>query len=533
MRTPTAWPFTIVLSLVLLALSPSTARSHNTSPATQGSEELLLRLDRELEQRETYNRAYARTLDSLAELVDDETRPHAERLALRLRLADRYRQFDVLEATLHYEAGAKWAEHHGNDTLATLFHLRHATYMPLQGYVTVATREIGSLDTAKMSLWMKAQYYDAKRQLYRYAEDAYEDFPDGSRRFHEMSDQAQGRLIDLLDESSPLYALNLGEWNMRHGRQAEAKRQLLELVAKIPDDGNLYARAASMLAQIADTENDTDDYRKWLAASALADTRSATLEVSSLQLLGQLLFHDGDVERAHRYLTFALQNAVDAHATLRILQSSKMLPLIEQAHNAETRASDRRVAVAVAVLVVLVLALGALLYVLFRKVGKLHALSSKLAEANRVKEYYLTQFLTMSSFYMDKLSTFARIVQRKITAGASADLLKSIGSSKFIDEQSRDFYRVFDEAFLRIYPDFVDRVNALLRPDSRLEAPEAGLSPELRLLALMRLGIDESARLAQMLNYSINTVYAYRNRLKNRAVSRDTFEADIQAIDKS
>lgn len=105
-------------------------------------------------------------------------------------------------------------------------------------------------------------------------------------------------------------------------------------------------------------------------------------------------------------------------------------------------------------------------------------------------------------------------------------------SGKFVEEQSREFYDVFDNAFLHIYPDFVERVNALLRSDAQIEL-QAGelLNTDLRILAFMRLGIEESARIAQILNYSLNTIYAYRNRLKARAINRDTFEADIMTID--
>lgn len=104
-------------------------------------------------------------------------------------------------------------------------------------------------------------------------------------------------------------------------------------------------------------------------------------------------------------------------------------------------------------------------------------------------------------------------------------------SGKFVEEQSREFYDTFDKAFLHIYPDFVEQVNALLKPDERIELRDGELlNTDLRILAFMRLGVDESTRIAQVLNYSVNTIYSYRNRLKNRAVNRENFENDIMKI---
>lgn len=132
---------------------------------------------------------------------------------------------------------------------------------------------------------------------------------------------------------------------------------------------------------------------------------------------------------------------------------------------------------------------------------------------------------------MDKLSQFNKIVMRKIATGQADDLLRMTRSGKFVDEQSKEFYEVFDNAFLHIYPNFVEDVNELLRPECRivLKSNEM-LNSDLRIVALVRLGIEDNNRIAQVLNFSLNTIYSYRNRLRNRAINRDTFERDIMRI---
>jgi len=144
---------------------------------------------------------------------------------------------------------------------------------------------------------------------------------------------------------------------------------------------------------------------------------------------------------------------------------------------------------------------------------------------------YISQFLQLCSIYMDKLNQFCKIASRKLAAGQSDELYRMTKSGKFVEEQSSEFYEVFDNAFLHIYPDFVAQVNVLLRPDCRIELrPGELLNTDLRILAFMRLGIEESARIAQVLNYSLNTIYSYRNRLKARAVNKETFEKDVMNI---
>lgn len=132
---------------------------------------------------------------------------------------------------------------------------------------------------------------------------------------------------------------------------------------------------------------------------------------------------------------------------------------------------------------------------------------------------------------MDKLNQFSKMVNRKITTGKVDDLYKITKSGKFVEEQSKEFYDVFDNAFLHIYPGFVAGVNALFRDEEQIMLQnEEKLNTDLRILAFMRLGIDDSSRIAQILNYSVNTIYTYRNKLKNKAKVRESFDSDIMKI---
>ena len=134
---------------------------------------------------------------------------------------------------------------------------------------------------------------------------------------------------------------------------------------------------------------------------------------------------------------------------------------------------------------------------------------------------------------MDKLEDFNRLAGRKIAAGQVEELHAMIKDRKVLTAQNNLFYEMFDEAFMNIYPSFVSDVNDLLCEDKQFSLPDKPrLNMELRILAFMRLGIVDSAKIAKFLSLSLNTIYAYRNKMRNRAKNRETFEEQVQKIGK-
>ena len=233
-------------------------------------------------------------------------------------------------------------------------------------------------------------------------------------------------------------------------------------------------------------------------------------------------------------MSTALSSSVECGAALRTIDTSQGLAVIEEAHNASIDRFRKRTYTAIAMMALLVIGLIATLVFIYYEIVKMKRLQQSLRQANKVKEIYISQFLQLCSIYMDKLNQFSKIVTRKLSTGQVDDLYRMTKSGKFLEEQSQEFYNVFDNAFLHLYPDFIERVNELLRPDCQIELqPGEILNTDLRILAFMRLGIHESSQIAQVLNYSINTIYSYRNRLKSRAISRDTFEERIASIGSS
>ncbi len=487
--------------------------------------EAFKELDRQLDLRNEYLDMRQSRIDSLAL----KHRGAPGNSSLLLELSEAFIGFDNDSALKYLTCGVDKTE--GVEKMR--FTWLRSSLLPLAGFFQKAEDDFQSIVPDSVPLHLLPSYYDSGRQLYSYLSAFFESYPGPKALYASKALEFQQKLLDVLPHDSAEYKYNLGEYYLLTGSDVRAK-VLLQEILDTPAGEKFSARAAHHLAIISRNEGDNDSYAYYLARSAIADLKSATREVASLQELGGEVHASGDISRAHRYLAVAVENAVECGAPLRMIESSKSLPIIERAHNAHIKSWRRNTYWIMACMAVLLLGLGATLFLLHREMKRMSALRNKLKAANYAKEIYISRFLELCSIYMDKLNQFCKISTRKIAAGQTDELFRMVKSGKFVEEQSKEFYDVFDNAFLHIYPGFVDEVNTLLLPESKIELKEGEkMNTDLRILAFMRLGIDESAKIAQVLNYSLNTIYAYRNRLKARAINRETFEADVMKIDSN
>lgn len=483
----------------------------------------LSQLDQSLAKRQNFIDQRQAQIDVMVDSLSVEP----QSLDLILQIAQAYTAFNN-DSALHYlSRGQALAE----GPARYPFTLRKAALLPLGGSLRQAIDEYESVDTLDLPSSLRPLYYEAARQMYSYIASSpsvdEKSREESRRREHE----SQRRLIRVLPEDGIDYKYNLGEYYYTSGENGRARALLEHVMVSEPTSSNLRARAAHHLASLANEEHDNDAYLYYLTQSAIADASSATREVTALQELGHQLFSMGNVDRSYDYLSQALANAVECGASLRIIESSRSLPLIERAKAAQLERKERTITIIIAFLVLILLGLAGSLMMLRLEIGKMRSLQQRLRDANRTKDVYISQFLNLCSIYMDKLTQFCNIANRKISTGKVDDLYRLTKSGKFVEEQSKDFYEVFDNAFLHLYPDFPKQVNALLREDAQIALNEGErLNTDLRILAFMRLGIAESSRIAQVLNYSVNTIYAYRNRTKARAIDRDKFETQIMQI---
>lgn len=537
--TPVPMKFISAFLLTLTSLLPCTASSFTDRDV----ERSLIQLDNELKHLDHYLEKRVSRLDSLKKVRRGlEGKDTVAWLETTMEIAKGYNSFNNDSAIIYYTKGYDAALEIATatppsplastaDSLQAEFRLRRATYMSLSGFVSDAVNEYEAVDTSRMNDGLKATYHESGRQMYYFISSYYGGWLETYDYWNNRSIESQRQLIPLLDPASNEYHLNLGEYFYNIREYARSREILLNLIGKIKKDSPTYAIATHILASIALTRGDRNEHLYFLTQSAIADTRQATLEVTSLQELAGVLYQMDDKRRAHEYISVAMNNAVESRASVRMMKTTELLSLVEGDHNSQIALWRTWMYAIIAVLVMCMFALIVSIFFLRRQLTRVARMKQELQDANQTKDVYLSQFLSLCSIYMDKLKQFGKVVNRKISAGQVDDLYKLTKSGKFVEEQSADFYKVFDDAFLHIYPNFVESVNSLLRPEERIVlADDEQLNSDLRILAFMRLGIDDTTRVAQILNFSVNTIYAYRNRLRNRAINRATFESDIMAI---
>lgn len=537
--TPVPMKFISAFLLTLTSLLPCTASSFTDRDV----ERSLIQLDNELKHRDHYLEKRVSRLDSLKKVRRGlEGKDTVAWLETTMEIAKGYNSFNNDSAIIYYTKGYDAALEIATatppsplastaDSLQAEFRLRRATYMSLSGFVSDAVNEYEAVDTSRMNDGLKATYHESGRQMYYFISSYYGGWLETYDYWNNRSIESQRQLIPLLDPASNEYHLNLGEYFYNIREYARSREILLNLIGKIKKDSPTYAIATHILASIALTRGDRNEHLYFLTQSAIADTRQATLEMASLQELAGVLYQMDDKRRAHEYISVAMNNAVESRASVRMKKTTELLSLVEGDHNSQIALWRTWMYAIIAVPVMCMFALIVSIFFLRRQLTRVARMKQELQDANQTKDVYLSQFLSLCSIYMDKLKQFGKVVNRKISAGQVDDLYKLTKSGKFVEEQSADFYKVFDDAFLHIYPNFVESVNSLLRPEERIVlADDEQLNSDLRILAFMRLGIDDTTRVAQILNFSVNTIYAYRNRLRNRAINRATFESDIMAI---
>jgi cell division protein FtsL len=292
----------------------------------------------------------------------------------------------------------------------------------------------------------------------------------------------------------------------------------------------------------------------------MSDIRAAVKDNASMAALSTLLYNENKIDRAYEYIKFSFEDAAYFNSRLRYMQISNILPVVTAAYQSKSdkqKAHLRNLLIIISLLSIVLLLSILFIYNQVKKLAKarkelqtvnlklrdlnvhlsdantrLNELNNELSESNHVKEQYIGNFFSICSDYIDKLDGFRRNVNKQIADREVAELFEKTKSKRLIDDEIREFYDNFDHTFLQIYPDFVEDFNALLNEDEQIVLKKGELlNTELRIFALIRLGINDSANIAKLLRYSVNTIYNYRVKVKNRAsVPRDDFENYVMKI---
>lgn len=427
------------------------------------------------------------------------------------------------------------------------------------GMYNEALTILGQVNPDEMGKKSLGTYYFA--YVHVYGELAYYTHLAGMRRHYEAE---QARYRRLMFGVLPRYDNNRMQVEeltlMNEGRYKQSMAVNNEWLKRVPEGSHVYALVA--LYRYLEYKNVGDSVRmmQWLARSVLADIRNGVLDQGSMwEMANQLMVH-GDVDRAYRYISFTSDCAGRFGSRQRLSQISPLLSTIANQYKAESEKNYHRLMIALGILTVFMLLVLILYYYTNRQRQHLAEVrdslkqsncqlselnqqllhlneqlvesNAQLTDANRVKEEYVGRFMRMCSVYVDRLDGMRKRVSRLVKTKRYDELNELVKTDSSKEQELDELYVNFDKAFLHLFPNFVDCFNELLRPDEQVQLSTAErLNTTVRIFALIRLGIDDSSKIAEFLHYSVNTIYNYRARVKNGAkVDRDTFEERVKAI---
>ncbi|MDR0349123.1 MAG: DUF6377 domain-containing protein [Tannerella sp.] len=334
---------------------------------------------------------------------------------------------------------------------------------------------------------------------------------------------------------------------------AEAKNYLKEYLLTLQPGTHEYAKKNYSMALLYARTGDTDNHLRHLIRAAISDIKDAVKENRALSDLSVCLFERKDISRSFHYIQYALSDANFYGANFRFIEISKLLPIITATNQEENNRQNQRLKVTFVIISILFILLSIVTVYLFRQMKvlakvrlnlkesnenlatinrKLNRLNRDLSSANLVKEEYVGYFLDLCSEYIRYLENYKKEIHTKIATKQYEELLRMTSIKSDKTSEIKELYADFDRAFLTIFPQFVISLNDLLEKEARFEIKKGDLlNTELRIFALIRLGITDSSKIAAFLRCSVQTVYNYRSKIKKNSVDQSMdIEDQIRSI---
>lgn len=522
---------------------------------------LLQQLDQAIQNRPMYIEQKERKLNSLRDLLRQHISDD-DRFALLGEFLEEYRSYNTDSSFYVSRERYQIALQTKNQIHQALALMNTAEIMGTTGMYKEAIDLMQKVHVDYISDELRPYYYHIYRTVYGLMAD-YAVTELEQKRYSEITDKYRDSLL-LVNKDNPLiYTLiQSDQYNVR-GEYDEAVRLLTDYLAQRIDNVHDMAICAYTLSESYRLKEDTENEKKYLIISAIADMKSGVREYISLRKLAVVLYQEGDIDRAYSYLKLCMDDAVFCNARLRILEILQIFPLINNAYQQKTENQQIQMKwalISISLLSVFLLIAIFYVYKQMKKVAaarhqvidankrlkelndELHRSNEQLKEANHsiaensyLKEEYIGRYMDQCSVYLEKMDNYRRSLGKIAATGKVDELYKNIKSSKFIDEELKDFYANFDNTFLQLFPTFVEDFNALLAEGEQIY-PKANerMSTELRIFALIRLGITDSVKIAQFLRYSVTTIYNYRTKVRNKAAGdRDLLEQEVIKIGKS
>ena len=477
------------------------------------------------------------------------------------QLFEEYYVFQFDSAMTYLNKGIKLAKETQNTYYYNSNTISKAELLSIGGLYSEAIHEIEHVDTTVLD---KAQHFDYYFSLFR-IHTYWADFCNDKTYTPTHRLKAQDYLkkaMPFCDETDKTYEYYLGEYAVFVLNNPQAARaHYIKAIKQLPQNSRFYAMSCFALSGSYGNEGNTEKQEEFLLLSSIADIENCTMENFALQNLAMYIFeHNKDeLDRAQQYIQTALEDAHFYNNRLRIIEISSKLPVIVSSYQQTLNQRNKVQMTAITVISLLLLFLLSAVFYIVKQTKRLslqqqelqknnnqlselnrqqkelntqlHDLNALLVDTNRKRERLAKLYIDLCAKYIARLKKQQTLVKRKIKANQITELLSQLSSERLSEEDAATFLSRFDKAFLDLYPDFTEELNSLLLPEGQIQNKSTDeLTTEQRIMALIRLGVKESAEIADLLFYSPQTIYNYRSVLKGKAINKETFEEEVMKL---
>jgi len=457
----------------------------------------------------------------------------------RKKLIDEYQYYNLNKAIENIEINLTLAKQIDDLNLNTETLLKFTQLLISSGQYKESIDILNQLNKNIISEDNIIQYY--KNYADGYSRLSYYTIANDSKnKYFNLYNIYKDSLVTYFDKNSEFY-LDLEEKKFRdNGQIADAltiNDQRLKLVNKFSRQYSIIRFERSFLYSGAKNRKIN------LILSAISDIRLSIKDNASLTDLAKISFQENDLDKAYRYINFSYEDAEFYNSLHRKTIISSTLPLITRAYESRSIIQKNELEKLLFISVTLGFILLISLLLIYKQVKRISKTSNQLKHANnnltkiydklsnsdRIKERYLGTFLNLYSDYINHLDMYRKMVRNHITSNKYKALLDLTKSKQIKDNELKIFYKNFDEAFLKIYPNYVTEFNSLMKDNHQFILNNKNeLNTELRIFALVRLGISSSSKISKILRYSVNTIYNYRAGVKNNSIDREDFELFVK-----
>lgn len=534
------------------------------SLAVRGSnvDSLIKELDEAIAKRPQYVLQKEKHLEELKEKLQNEKNPR-NRFELLGELYTEYNFFNTDSVLMIVKERQKLAKE--LDDVVSNIHatLNWVEVLSTTGMFKEALDCMVSVDRENIPDFLLPYYYHLYRTIYGYMSDYAVD--DTQKKYYDrLTDTYRDSILLVNDPKSSTHIVVLADKLNEAGEMDKAISLVEQSFLVNPHNFSEHEQAiiTYTLSESYRLKGETEKQKEYLLQSAIADMTTATMEYVSLRNLAVILYQEDDIDRAYSYLKMCMEDASNSNTRLRMVEIQKIFPVINDVYQENKMAQQKKLKVMLLLISLLSIVLICSLFYLKRQMKKLAAARKQVVDANEqltklneelsvinkklkgtnhslvettyLKETYIGRYMDQCSAYIEKMDAYRKSLSKIALTGKMADLVSKIKSSQFIDDELKSFYANFDDTFLSLFPTFVEDFNELLIESERVVLkPNERMNTELRIFALVRLGITDSVKIAQFLRYSVSTIYNYRTKARNKALgNRDDFEKKVAHIGK-